>query len=172
VCLYKNIILVIPVLSGEKLHPALLDEVPVYSYNDLGQERFLHSTAENVYYSEGLPAYVEMEPSKQVVLPHSPCDVHWLTHISIGSEGDAIQRSDQKSSCSLQPTLSSDEIDTCIFVESAEMDVELREGLKWTEGANRKRKNTNTDVGPAKKKATLVYILLFYLLLVCYDTNT
>jgi len=48
VCLYTNTIFVIPVLSGEILHPALLDEVPVYSYEDWGHKEFFNRTVEDV----------------------------------------------------------------------------------------------------------------------------
>jgi len=152
VCLYTNTILVIPVLSGDILHPALLDEVPVYSYKDLGHKGFYNRTAEEVYYSEGLPGYVEESMS----LPHSPCDMYWLTHVDEGEQSS-------KKQSSLEPTFSSKDINTQVFVESKMSVADLKLLLKWKEEG--KRMSMNTNKAPPKKKAKKtpkVCILLFF----------
>jgi len=158
VSLYTNTILVIPVLSESLLHPALLDEVPVYSYKDLGHEGFQNRTAEEVYYSEGLPGYVE----ESMCLPHSPCDMYWLTHVCNTDEiVDRVEQSSKKQS-SLEPTLSSKDINTQVFVESKMLAADLKLLLTWKEKG--KRKSTNTNQAPPKKKAKKtpkVCILLF-----------
>ena len=158
-CLYPNSILVIPVLSGGLLHPALLDEVPVYSYKDFGHEWFQNRTAEEVYYSEGLPGYVEESMS----LPHSPCDMYWLTHVCNTDEiADHHEQSSKKQS-SLEPTLSSKDINTQVFVESKKLAGDLKRLLTWKEEGKRKS-STNTKQAPPTKKAKKtpqVCILLF-----------
>jgi len=158
VCLFTNMILVIPVLSGGLLHPALLDEVPVYSYKDLGHEGFDNRTAEEVYWSEGLPGYVE----ESMCLPHSPCDIYWLTHVCDTEEiaGQREQSSTKQSS--LEPTLSSKAIKTQVFVESKRLAADIKRLLTWKEEP--KRKSTNTTQAPPNKKAKetpKVCILLF-----------
>ena len=158
VCLYTNTILVIPVLSGGLLHPALLDEVPVYSYKDMRHKGFEKRTAEEVYHLEGLPGYVE----ESMCLPHSPCDIYWLTHVRNTDEiADQGEQSSKKQS-SLEPTLSSKDINTQVFVESKTLAAHLKLLLTWKEEG--KRKSTNTNQAPPKKKAKKtpkVCILLF-----------
>ena len=87
--LYPNIIFVIPVLYNTALHaalhPALLDEVPMYTSQD-----FLWTattTQSTVYQEENLPtsltSLIDPSDTNEIELRHSPCDVHYLCEVVV-----------------------------------------------------------------------------------------
>ena len=99
VTLFSNFIFLIPLQKEGKLHPAFLDEVPVYS-------EFKESVlADHMYLDSGLPLYVKR------FLAHSPSDIHFFDFRSF----DKIQPDVTCEDDTLEPTLRSADVKEQVF---------------------------------------------------------